>query len=140
MLLFGAGLLGIGSFTQINGITSAVNNFFDPDNSKTIKLSGGKTGFNGTVPANCLKVVAAKAGTITVVASQKNDTANVRTDVNLVLFGADGTKIATSTEVLSANDGTLSVITFEITEAGTYYIGSSNNGCFVFAVSYTYAK
>ena len=108
--------------------------------SKTIKLSGGKTGFNATVPANCLKVVATKAGTITVVASQKNDTANVRTDVNLVLFGADGTKIATSTEVLSANDGTLSVITFEITEAGTYYIGSSNNGCFVFAVSYTYVK
>lgn len=27
------GLLGIGTFTQINGITSAVNNFFDPNNS-----------------------------------------------------------------------------------------------------------
>ena len=25
-------LLGIGTFTQINGITSAVNNFFDPVN------------------------------------------------------------------------------------------------------------
>lgn len=28
-----AGLLGIGTITQINGITSAVNNFFDPDAS-----------------------------------------------------------------------------------------------------------
>lgn len=27
------GLLGIGTFTQINGITSAVNNFFDPEQS-----------------------------------------------------------------------------------------------------------
>lgn len=33
--LFGmlAGLLGIGTITQINGITSAANNFFDPDKS-----------------------------------------------------------------------------------------------------------
>lgn len=29
----GVGLFGIGTFTQINGITSAVNNFFDADNS-----------------------------------------------------------------------------------------------------------
>ena len=28
-----AGLLGIGTITQINGITSAANNFFDPDKS-----------------------------------------------------------------------------------------------------------
>ena len=40
--LFGviAGLLGIGTFTQINGITGAVNNFFDPDNQWTIALFG----------------------------------------------------------------------------------------------------
>lgn len=37
----GAGLLGIGTFTQINGITGAVNNFFDPNNTKTIKLFFG---------------------------------------------------------------------------------------------------
>ena len=36
----GAGLLGIGTFTQINGITSAVNNFFDPNNGKTVELFG----------------------------------------------------------------------------------------------------
>lgn len=34
----GAGLLGIGTFTQINGITGAVNNFFDPQNAHTIAL------------------------------------------------------------------------------------------------------
>lgn len=36
----GAGLLGIGTFTQINGITSAVNNFFDPNNQWSIDLFG----------------------------------------------------------------------------------------------------
>ena len=36
----GVGLLGIGTFTQINGITSAVNNFFDPNNTWTVILFG----------------------------------------------------------------------------------------------------
>lgn len=36
----GVGLMGIGTFTQINGITSAVNNFFDPNNSWTVNLFG----------------------------------------------------------------------------------------------------
>lgn len=35
-----AGLLGIGTFTQINGITSAVNNFFDPNNASVVTLFG----------------------------------------------------------------------------------------------------
>ncbi len=35
-----AGLLGIGTFTQINGITSAVNNFFDVNNAWTVELFG----------------------------------------------------------------------------------------------------
>ncbi len=35
-----AGLLGIGTFTQINGITSAVNNFFDANNAWTVTLFG----------------------------------------------------------------------------------------------------
>lgn len=38
------GLFGIGTFTQINGITSAVNSFFDPDASH-IAFSLGKTEF-----------------------------------------------------------------------------------------------
>lgn len=36
----GAGLLGIGTITQINGITSAVNNYFDPNNIHTVTLFG----------------------------------------------------------------------------------------------------
>lgn len=34
------GLFGIGTFTQVNGITSAVNNFFDPSNAWTVNLFG----------------------------------------------------------------------------------------------------
>ena len=34
------GLFGIGTFTQVNGISNAVNNFFDPNNSMTVTLFG----------------------------------------------------------------------------------------------------
>ncbi len=34
------GLMGIGTFTQINGISGAVNNFFDANNSWTVNLFG----------------------------------------------------------------------------------------------------
>ena len=36
----GVGLFGIGTFTQVNGITSAVKNFFDPDSQNTVHLFG----------------------------------------------------------------------------------------------------
>ena len=36
----GVGLMGIGTFTQVNGITSAVNNFFDPGNTWIVSLFG----------------------------------------------------------------------------------------------------
>ena len=36
----GVGLMGIGTFTQVNGIASAVNNFFDPNNVWTVFLFG----------------------------------------------------------------------------------------------------
>lgn len=36
----GVGLLGIGTFTQVNGISSAVMNFFDPDMAHTVSLFG----------------------------------------------------------------------------------------------------
>lgn len=35
-----AGIMGIGTITQINGISSAANNFFDPEKSHTITLFG----------------------------------------------------------------------------------------------------
>lgn len=34
------GLMGIGTFTQVNGIAGAVNNFFDADNSWTVSIFG----------------------------------------------------------------------------------------------------
>lgn len=36
----GVGLFGIGTFTQVNGIASAVKNFFDPDMIHTVSLFG----------------------------------------------------------------------------------------------------
>ena len=36
----GVGLFGIGTFTQVNGISSAVRNFFDPDMAHTVALFG----------------------------------------------------------------------------------------------------
>ena len=36
----GVGLFGIGTFTQENGISSAVNNFFDPNNAWSVSLFG----------------------------------------------------------------------------------------------------
>ena len=36
----GVGLFGIGTFTQVNGITSAVGNFFDPNAQNVIHLLG----------------------------------------------------------------------------------------------------
>ena len=32
------GLFGIGTFSQVNGISSAVNNFFDPNNAYSVKI------------------------------------------------------------------------------------------------------
>ena len=36
----GVGLFGIGTFTQVNGIASAVKNFFDPDTVHTVSILG----------------------------------------------------------------------------------------------------
>lgn len=36
----GVGLFGIGTFTQVNGITSATNNFFDPNNAHMVNVLG----------------------------------------------------------------------------------------------------
>ena len=46
------GLMGIGTFTQVNGIASAVKNFFDPDTVHTVSLFGNTCSW-GTVIA-CL--------------------------------------------------------------------------------------
>ena len=55
----GAGLLGIGTFTQINGITSAVNNFFDPANAHTVQLFGSEYSWSVVISGIILTVCAA---------------------------------------------------------------------------------
>ena len=44
------GLFGIGTFTQINGITSAVHNFFDANNAHTVQLFGMDYSWSVEIP------------------------------------------------------------------------------------------
>ena len=57
----GVGLLGIGTFTQVNGISSAVCNFFDPEKANTVSLLGGSysiaTGIAGLILTVCVGLV-----------------------------------------------------------------------------------
>ena len=55
----GAGLLGIGTFTQINGITGAVNNFFDPANMHTVQLFGSEYSWSVVISGVILTICAA---------------------------------------------------------------------------------
>ncbi len=48
----GVGLFGIGTFTQVNGISSAVTNFFDPDKAHTVALFGNT--YSWAVVVACL--------------------------------------------------------------------------------------
>ena len=57
----GAGVLGIGTITQINGITSAVENFFDPDKAHTVALFGNNYSWavvlSGIIVTVCVALV-----------------------------------------------------------------------------------
>ena len=55
----GVGLLGIGTFTQINGITSAVNNFFDTNNQWTVTLFGREYSWSVIISGILLTIFAA---------------------------------------------------------------------------------
>lgn len=55
----GAGLLGIGTFTQINGITGAVKNFFDPDGLNTVSMFGNEYSWAVVISGIILTVCAA---------------------------------------------------------------------------------
>ncbi len=55
-----AGLLGIGTFTQVNGISSAVNTFFDPNNKATLNIPGiGEYSWSVVIASLVLAVVVA---------------------------------------------------------------------------------
>lgn len=55
----GVGLLGIGTFTQVNGIASAVNNFFDADNSWTVHIFGNDYSWTVVIAAIVITFFAA---------------------------------------------------------------------------------
>lgn len=55
----GVGLLGIGTFTQVNGIASAVNNFFDPNNSWTVSLLGKEYSYTVLITGVILTIIVA---------------------------------------------------------------------------------
>ena len=54
-----AGLMGIGTFTQVNGITSAVGNFFDPNNANTVSVFGRDTSWAVVVAGIVITLFAA---------------------------------------------------------------------------------
>ena len=55
---FGAcvGLFGIGTFTQVNGITSAIKNFFDPDMVNTVSILGNTYSWSTVISCLILTV------------------------------------------------------------------------------------
>ena len=55
----GVGLLGIGTITQVNGIASAVNNFFDANNSWTVTIFGASYSWTVVIAAIVVSVCVA---------------------------------------------------------------------------------
>ncbi len=55
----GAGLLGIGTITQVNGIASATKNFFDPNNEHTVSIFGTDYSWAVVITAIVVAVVTA---------------------------------------------------------------------------------
>lgn len=59
--LFGllAGLMGIGTITQINGITSAANGFFDPESAHTVSIFGAEYTYTTIIAGIIITLLAA---------------------------------------------------------------------------------
>ncbi|MBR1833585.1 MAG: alanine:cation symporter family protein [Ruminiclostridium sp.] len=53
------GLMGIGTFTQINGITSAVKNYFDPESLNTVSIFGSEYSISVVIAGIIITVLAA---------------------------------------------------------------------------------
>ena len=54
-----AGLLGIGTITQMNGISTAINNFFDPNNANTVSLFGKDYSWTVVISAIVVSILVA---------------------------------------------------------------------------------
>ena len=55
----GAGLLGIGTITQVNGIASATKNFFDPNNEHMVTIFGNEYSWVVVITAIAVAVITA---------------------------------------------------------------------------------
>lgn len=55
----GVGILGIGTFTQVNGIANAVQGFFDADNSWTVTIFGNNYSWTVVISAIAITALAA---------------------------------------------------------------------------------
>ena len=53
--------------------------------------------------------------------------ANSSNDPTVEWYDSEGTKVATASETINKSGSTLTCITFTATEAGTYYVGTSEN-------------
>lgn len=114
----------------VDGETSSI--------SKVLKVTGGKAEV-GENTKNAIKIVVDKTVTITAVVSQKdagqNDDGTPKTPytAKLVLLNASGEKVKSSTNAMDAFGSTsLTTITFENIEAGTYYLGADGSGFLLF--------
>ncbi len=122
------------------------------NNAPRIELTGGALacGTNEHKPANCIGVTCDKAGTITVKMINKaaHDDTNYTGSSKeckvayMTVTGTIGTdatgSITKCNYKMPASDQYDQMIAYEIpvTAAGTYYIGASHNGCYIYEISF----
>ncbi|MBQ4060982.1 MAG: PT domain-containing protein [Bacilli bacterium] len=95
------------------------------DYTQRIKLGG-----SGTADYRNITFSTEGACTITVIALSSSS----GEDRELALFAADGTQIATGVAQGAPTDAKVSVITYTITEAGTFYIASLSGGVNIYSI------
>ena len=89
-----------------------------------------KLGGTGKVEARSVSFTTTGAATVTVYAMSSSS----GEDRNLVLMSADGTALATGLAFGTVTDSTIPAITYEITEAGTYFLGSEKSGINIYYI------
>ncbi len=134
-----AGTVVSGIFTiygKADGTAVSVSNvhtsFATVDNkattiTKVLKLNAGKA-VAGSSAANCVVITLDSQATINIVATKKSATSNAK----LVLYNAEGTKVKESDGIDAFEATNINTITFENVAAGTYYLGASADGFYLF--------
>lgn len=123
----------IGGFTIVGSADAAVT--VDGNNKKSdngleftqrIKLGG-----SGSLEVRNISFTTAGAAKITVYAMSSSGSE----DRPLLLLNAEGTELARAITLGKVEDSTIPVITFEVTEAGTYYLLSEKSGINIYYIS-----